>query len=108
MAYLRFIRATPEDDRPLDILIATIPVRQADGTVARKPVLDSTVSEIERAVDLVREKAPISAEGAAILAKLEAVPSVRASISGTRLSLSLPVAGHCDTLLAIRNALGCE
>lgn len=70
VAALRYIDATPEDEKPSDIPKLSIPVVSEDGKVTKKPIAKASVREIERASQSVSRKqhdrgerrAPASAE----------------------------------------------
>ena len=116
IAFLGYIKATPEDDLPADIARVRIPCTAAGGMTMRS-VRECTTADIDAATRGLRTNATVAwPDGVKALHDriLMALPAdVRASIS-TRggdayLTLSgIPIIGICDVLKAVSSAVPCR
>jgi len=116
LAFLAYIKATPEDERPADIARVRIPCQTSAGMV-QQPVLDCTTAQVEAATRALRTSATVAwPPGVQLLYSrlAEALPGdVRATISvrggETYVAFSaMPISRLCDILKSILTAVPCN
>ena len=56
MRFGRWAKATPEDDRPIDVLAYQIEIRNKDGKTTFKPFKDATSREIKNAAQRIKRQ----------------------------------------------------
>lgn len=106
-AFLRYIEATPEEDRPADILRMVLRVPAKDGSVTAKPVAECSVRDVEAATALVRSSGASAAEWPA--ETKAAFEALRAALDGlARVGIAMRTEGAAFTFAGISQTSLCD